>query len=46
MSKTNQITEKPASEEAVLKALTAQPHATAADIAGAAGLGQSSGPRR
>ncbi len=41
MSKTKQTAEKPASEEAVLKALAGRPHATAADIASAAGLGRS-----
>ena len=38
MSKTTQTTEKPASEQAVLKALGAKPQATAAEIASAAGL--------
>ena len=41
MSKTEQTAEKPASEQAVLKALAAKPQATAVDIAGAAGLGRS-----
>ena len=41
MSETKQMTEKPASEEAVLKALAAKPQATAAEVAAAAGVGRS-----
>jgi predicted transcriptional regulator len=41
MSKTKQPTEKPASEQEVLKALGAKPQATAAEIASTAGLGRS-----
>jgi hypothetical protein len=41
MSNSKQTTEKPASEQAILKALAAQPQATAADVASAAGLGRS-----
>jgi Sugar-specific transcriptional regulator TrmB len=41
MSNSKQTTKRPASETAVLKALAAQPDATAADVASAAGLGRS-----
>jgi hypothetical protein len=42
MSDSKQITEKPASEQAVLKALASEPEATAADVAAAAaGVGRS-----
>jgi hypothetical protein len=41
MSNSKQTTEKPASEQAVLKALAANPEATAADVAAAAGVGRS-----
>jgi hypothetical protein len=40
MSNSKQTTEKPASE-AVMKALAANPEATAADVAAAAGVGRS-----
>jgi hypothetical protein len=41
MSNSKQTTEKPASERAVLKALAANPEATAAEVADAAGVGRS-----
>ena len=41
MSNSKQTTEKPASEQAVLKALAANPDATAAEVAAAAGVGRS-----
>jgi len=41
MSNSKQTTEKPASEQAVLKALVANPEATAAEAAAAAGVGRS-----
>ncbi len=40
MSNSKQTTEKPASEQAILKALAANPDATAADVAAAAGVGR------
>jgi len=41
MSNSKQTTEKPASEQAILKALAANPEATAAEVADAAGVGRS-----
>ncbi len=41
MSNSKQTTEKPASEQAILKALAANPEATAAEVAAAAGVGRS-----
>jgi DNA-binding IclR family transcriptional regulator len=41
MQNGKQTTEKPASEEAVLKALASNPEGTAADVAAAAGVGRS-----
>ncbi len=41
MSNSKQTTEKPASEQAVRNALAANPEATAAEVAAAAGLGRS-----
>jgi Sugar-specific transcriptional regulator TrmB len=41
MSNSKQTTEKPASEQAVLKALIANPEATAAEVAAAADVGRS-----
>ena len=41
MSNSKQTTEKPASEQAILKALAANPDATAAEVAVAAGVGRS-----
>jgi MarR family len=41
MSNSKQTTEKPASEQVVLKALAANPEATAAEVAAAAGVGRS-----
>jgi hypothetical protein len=41
MSNSKQITEKPASEQAALKALAANPEATAAEVAAAANVGRS-----
>jgi DNA-binding IclR family transcriptional regulator len=41
MSNSKQTTEKPASEQAVLKALAANPEATAAEVAAAANVGRS-----
>jgi DNA-binding transcriptional ArsR family regulator len=41
MSNSKQTTEKPASEQAILKALAANPEATAAEVAVAAGVGRS-----
>jgi predicted transcriptional regulator len=41
MSNSKQTTEKPASEQAVLKALASQPEVTAADVAAAANVGRS-----
>jgi DNA-binding IclR family transcriptional regulator len=41
MSNSKQTTEKPASEQAVLKALASNPDATAAEVAAAAGVGRS-----
>ena len=40
MSNSKQTTEKPASEQAILKALAANPEATAAEVAVAAGVGR------
>lgn len=42
MSNSKQTTEKPASEQAALKALAANPEATAAEVAAAANVGRSS----
>ena len=41
MSNSKQTTEKPASEQAILKALAANPEATAAEVAAAANVGRS-----
>jgi DNA-binding MarR family transcriptional regulator len=41
MSNSKQTTEKPASEQAILKALAASPDATAAEVAAAANVGRS-----
>jgi DNA-binding IclR family transcriptional regulator len=41
MSNSNQTTEQPASEQAVLKALASSPDATVADVAAAANVGRS-----
>ncbi len=41
MSNSKQTTEKPASEQAILKALAANPDATAAEVAVTAGVGRS-----
>ena len=41
MNNSKQTTEKPASEQAILKALAANPDATAAEVAVAAGVGRS-----
>jgi hypothetical protein len=41
MGNSKQTTEKPASEQAVLKALASDPEATAAEVAAAAGVGRS-----
>jgi hypothetical protein len=41
MSNSKQTTEKPASEQAILKALAANPDATAADVAATANVGRS-----
>ena len=41
MSNSKQTTEKPASEQAILKALAANPEATVAEVAVAAGVGRS-----
>jgi DNA-binding IclR family transcriptional regulator len=41
MKNSKQTTEKPASEQAIVKALASEPGATAADVASAAGLGRS-----